>query len=209
MNEVKRRRVLGVLLAVVASQLIGPPRAAPTTCQNICPGSGDCYITSLKTVTPGSLLDCSGRNIFIQGSTSRIEVTNGSFTLLARDLSIAGQRFIEAKRTSGTAPFGFKIELSGKLDATGYLKANSNTGGGIITVKAAGDILIKHGTNEQLGILARGETADDPGGVVTLDSGGNVEVSDPVQADNMGGPARVPEAASRFRPRVPPRSAGT
>ncbi len=177
-------RVAGIFLT--AWYGASPPVALATTCQDVCPGSGTCTIAVGRTVTPGSDLDCSGRDIVLANPLGSLEVNDGLFTLRAANLTIEATRHITATSGASGLPFGLGLVLSGTFDATGFLRANSGTRGGTISVKAVGDIFVRHAEGETLGIRAVGETADDPGGRVRLTSGGAVLIEDEILAENQG-----------------------
>lgn len=168
------RSVVGVFtLAMFA----GP--VAATTCQDICPGTGNCTITSAAVVTPGSVVDCSGRNITVSGY-GEIDVTDGLVTLKANNLTIGGGRPITAYRTQPGVPFGMVIQVTGTLDMPGRLVASSDWGGGSISVDAAGDVLMTPAAG--IAIEANGTSTDAPGGTIEINSGRHVLIQESVSA---------------------------
>ncbi len=184
MKHRSRLRVLAILVAALhpASAVV----ARATTCQDICPGTGDCVITTNRTVQPGSDLDCSGRSIILRSPLGTLEVSNGWFTLRAHNVTVEATRHITASLSGAWVPFGMALKLSGTLDATGFLRANSTQGGGTITVEAIGDIFVRDATGEVKGIRAIGEAADKPGGSVRLVSDGVIVIDDEILAENQG-----------------------
>jgi hypothetical protein len=186
-------RSTGVLAIAVWVSLASAPASATIDCVFSCtpPGSTDCacvdydagdecVITTVQSMAAGALVDCSGEDIRLQ---DQVEVSNGFVTVKARNLTIDTYRNISATRTSGETPFGIIIELSGQLDMTGVLRANSDSGGGAISVEAQGDILLPPYAGGSDGILANATAPGAPGGTIELVSGGNVVIDDPLIAD--------------------------
>jgi hypothetical protein len=162
-----------------------------TSCSDLCGTSSPCSVTTCQAIAPGAVLDCSDRTVRIEGTNGRLEVEDGQFTLKAIDLVIPStSRYIEATRPQSGQPFGFRLELSGKLDLSGYLKANDAEGGGEITVVAAGDILIHDGTGNK-GVQADATSPNYSGGRIELVAGGNMTLADEVRADAGGFGASV------------------
>jgi hypothetical protein len=129
---------------------------APTATECSCSdGVGACEITTEQNVAAGAVIDCEGRDVELEGGNGFIRVTDGIVALHARNLTINGQRGITASSTSDDA-FGIDIELTGNLDMPGFLRANGDSGGGVVSVEAEGDILITQGEAGGLGITANG-----------------------------------------------------
>jgi hypothetical protein len=156
---------------------------APTATECSCSdGVGACEITTEQNVAAGAVIDCEGRDVELEGGNGFIRVTDGIVALHARNLTINGQRGITASSTSDDA-FGIDIELTGNLDMPGFLRANGDSGGGVVSVEAEGDILITQGEAGGLGITANGTAPSAEGGEINLKSDGRIEVSDPILAD--------------------------
>lgn len=187
------RRLATTLVAAILG-LFASRSALAYSCDIVCgsqnppqctctPGVGVCEIYSVETVPAGAVIDCSGTTIQLMSGYGGIKVSNGFLTLRAQDLIVNANRQVQAtaQPTPGIA-FGMKIELTGKLDLTGYLNANGDAGGGVISVDADGDILIRAGLNGGYGVMSNGTSSGAPGGSISLISGGSVTISDPVVA---------------------------
>lgn len=163
-----------IVRAGIALLSLVVPHLAYATCTIQCVGTScscvsdttDCDITEWQPpngVPPGATIDCAIKDVHLTGGTGKITVHNGVLTLRARDLVIDGTRYVEATRDQSGVAFGMMIELTGKLDVKGFLRANSDFGGGSIQVAADGNILIGPSSGA-LGILARGTASGADGG---------------------------------------------
>lgn len=162
--------------------------AQASTCADICPGTGACSFNTEKTVSPGSVLDCAGRDITI-GGLGNLKVVNGGFKLIAKNVTVEGTHaasgIITAVEGAGGSPGSIELLLSGWLFLQGKLRANGTTNGGTIRVQAVGDITIPDvGTD---GIEALGTALDADGGDIVVRTNGTLIVEDPILADGGGG----------------------
>src|SRR5262245_51515143 len=74
-----------LLVSTCASQSLA---STADDCVDICGASGACSIGALWDIVPGSTIDCSGRDVTV-GAYGTLKVTDGSFTLKARDLTVS------------------------------------------------------------------------------------------------------------------------
>lgn len=179
------RRYGSALLAWTVVAVLPHPCGAETTCEDICPGTGDCWIASLELVEPASVIDCSGRDIVL-GNDGTLKVIDGGFTLLADDLTVYGPTaWIGAvEGTDELATRSIAIELTGQLSLSGKIRANGDHGGGRIEIVAAGNIdIAENGTD---GIEAGGLAPGASGGSIELESGGDIFIRDPIHAEGSG-----------------------
>src|SRR5262245_8301910 len=130
---------LAALGISAAAQAVCYDCSSPSSCT--CTTS-PCAITTIWNLPAGDVvLDCTGIDVTIGGPNGRITATDGVFTLKADDLTIEAGTHIDAQATTLTS-FGIQLDLTGKLDLTGYLRANSPHGGGRITIQADGNVSV-------------------------------------------------------------------
>ncbi len=169
------------VLLLAAALVLPTTRAAIglTTCATVCPGSGPCEITTNVDVDPGSLIDCSGRDLRIKNLNGKLSVDEGSFTLRAHDLRVDTSHRIEATGFES----GFQLELTGQLDLYGQLRADHAEGDSRIVIEAAGDIIVHPSASGGKGIVVSATATEANGGEIALRSGGAVVVNSPLHAD--------------------------
>jgi hypothetical protein len=182
-----RRHRLSVLLASAALLAASSEIARATTCQDVCPGTGACTISSTIDVDPDSRIDCSGRDVTftIYGN---LRVTGGHLWFAARHVTVnaattEGGGFI-GRESAGGVQSVVQLDLSGNLDLYGKIRVNGNKGGGTIAVSAAGDIRIWEKGSD--GIEADGTAAGADGGEIRVEAGGSIAISDPIHAAGAG-----------------------
>lgn len=178
-------RIVPLAIALLALPRLSVPEASAnctidcvgTACN--CSGTGACDINTLQDLDPGSVVDCSGRDITIGGTGGEIRVEDGFFTLRARNVTINDSHVIRIMRNSSSGPpIGMSMELTGYLSVIGLINADSPGGGASIRIDAVGDITF---VSNGYGIRASGTSPDSPGGRIFL-SGEDVDVADPIQA---------------------------
>lgn len=166
----------------------GVPSAHATTCGEICPGTGACSFNDLRAVTAGSVLDCSGRDITIEG-LGNLKVVDGSLTLIARNLTVDGTTAASGTITAVEGPLGIpgtlNLQLTGWLNLAGKLRANGTKRGGIIKLYAQGNITLTDIGSD--GIEALGTSLTAEGGQIYVNTEGSLAISDPILADGGGG----------------------
>lgn len=188
MTQLPAVRAQAAMVLALAWVVANPNLAYATACEdtNFCGSNNPCTINNTRTIDPGSLVDCSGRDVTI-GLQGVLSVTNGWFTLKANNLTISGN-FNKAGKIRAVpgqgAIGGIAIELTGDLLAYGSFHANSDDGGGWITVDADGDI--KFLDSVATGIKANGTSSDADGGEIELNSGGDVIIERPLLAEGSG-----------------------
>lgn len=182
------RRSRRALLATTAFALVGlvgttpQARAATVPCSTICSGtSGNCDVTTVVTVAPGSEIDCTGRAVYIKTPAGALKVEDGSLKLAASSLTVEADVNIRSVEVVGGGTLGIDIDIANSIAIVGALLANSASGGGRITVKAGGSVTVNDsGTN---GIEASGTGPDGMGGDVSITAGGAITIYDPIRAD--------------------------
>lgn len=186
MSTMGRRRASlwrGPLLAAsLASLLPSSAFALVTQCVgpsaiSLCTTStSPCQISVVKSVAPGAVLDCAGIDLrIISGGT--IDVTGGTFTLMARDLTVDAGREVRAN-PDPVLETGFEIALTGKLVLDGRLSAPNAGGGSMIAVTAGQTIQLR--TNVPA-IEADGVEESADGGDVFLIADGSITVGRPIR----------------------------
>jgi hypothetical protein len=174
---------LRVATLVVALSLQGLPAAAATLpCTTICTGSsGACNVSGTKTITPGSTIDCSGRQVSV-GSLATIKVEDGDLKLLADTLSVASSGVIKAVKVAGGGSLGIDIETTGAIAVYGNIQVDSSEGGGSIGIDAWGNVTI--GNDGDKGLEASGTSGGAAGGDIEVVSGGTIDIQNPVRAES-------------------------
>ncbi len=158
---------------------------SPTLCAI---SANPCTVSGTVNITPGSEVDCTGRNVVVP-SSAKIKVSDGFFKLIAASLDVQGsgssQGVIEAVDGTGADPIGgFEIVTTGTATIGGSLQANSADGGGQITVDAVGNISIPNNGNN--GVETNGTGPGGGGGRIALTSDGSILIEDPIQANSAG-----------------------
>jgi hypothetical protein len=175
-----------------------PARACDINCDNNVPkhctcSTTTCDISTNKDYFVDTILDCSGKDVSVSGPNGAITITDSLFTLKANNVTIALGHKIDAQANDSDTGFGIELDLTGKLDLGGFLRANSAYGGGSITVRAAGDVSIPP-TGTQLvgqGVLAEATGAQGAGGNIEIDTDGDLAVKNPISVDaSQLGPAQ-------------------
>ncbi len=171
-----------VLVLFVSLLVFGVSRdaAAVTTCADICPPTGVCNITSQKQIDPGSVVDCSGRDIVVKAT---VKVTGGRFELIANDLTVNKFKRIEAVE-SEFVEVGFDLTLTGTLDVQGRLQARNKGGDSTIEIQAGGDLIMDNGP----GIDMIGTTESADGGELFVQVEGTATLRSNIKTDGkLGG----------------------
>lgn len=158
--------------------------AGATTCANLCTGSAPspCVVTAQVNVTPGAVVDCTGRAVQVTGGNLR--VTGGSFTLKAASLFVGNSKKIETVCSGANVAHGFRIETTGNVTTSsgGGLRATCGTGGGNITIVSGNSVWIAGA-----GIDARGTTQAGHGGTVEIEAAGPFVSAAPIEANAVAG----------------------
>jgi len=171
--------VLGALLGLFPAHAL-----ATTTCASLCGTNDPCTIGSTVTLNDGEVFDCSAYNQIIIGGFGNLKVTDGSFQFLGNSLQVYSGGKIQAVATGANSDIGVDIELTGNLDLWGKVTANSDWGGGSITISTGGHLIIyESGTD---GIEANGTSTDADGGEIDLTSTGDVTINCPLHVDGSG-----------------------
>ena len=172
--------VLGGLVALFPAHAL-----ATTTCADVCGTSDPCTIGATITIDPDQVFDCSAYTQIIIGDFGTLKVSDGSFQFLGNSLDVKPGGKIKATATGANSDIGVDIELTGNLDLCGKVLANSDWGGGVVTISTGGYMRIDEaGTN---GIEANGTSTDADGGDIELTSTGDVTINCPIHADGDGG----------------------
>lgn len=140
--------------------------------------SGICTVVSTKTVAPGATIDCSGRDIVVTGSGTKVIVTAGAFTLKARNLTLDAGRTILVGENS-TIRTGARLELSQNLVVNGDILARNGGGGSYVDIVAAGSVTLSGASPV---IALDGTVPSASGGDLLIDAGGFIRVSNLVDA---------------------------
>lgn len=181
-----------ICASIAGVALLSPSDAAAVTVSactdsGMCgAGTGACSISSTIDVVPGSVLDCSGRDLTVTGGGT-LKVTGGSMLLRARDLTVLGPGgTITGIEGSDESPATVVVELTGTLGLSGKIRVNGQHGGGTIEIRAAGNISIAENGTDGLEADGTGSGAD--GGTIIVTAGGTLSVYDPIHAAGAGGP---------------------
>jgi hypothetical protein len=121
--------------------------------------------------------------VTVTGS-GKIRVEDGTFTLRAASLTVATGPLgmIEASKVRGGTDRGIRLEIAGPVTIDGMVRAESNDGGGTITIVADGNVDVRNfGTT---GIEASGTGSGADGGRIQLTSGGSITIYNPVRANS-------------------------
>ncbi len=181
-----RRRSAVAGLTVMAWLTANVPQAMALTaddCTDICgSGSGACTIGANWDIVPGSVIDCSGRDVTVT-INGVLKVTDGGYSLYAANLQVDGPGgTLTAVQGSNGIPGSIFVKTTGWVSLSGKIRANGDQGGGTISVVTGGDMVINdNGTD---GVEALGTSTAGDGGSIDLTVGGHLTVYDPVLADS-------------------------
>ncbi len=156
--------------------------AATVACTTICTGtSGACNVSGTITITPGSTIDCTGRQVYVN-NLATIKVEDGDMKLLASTLTIYSTGVMRASQVAGGGTLAVEIETTGAIAIYGSIQADAAAGGGSITIDAGGNVtIVDDGTQ---GIEANGTASGASGGAIAIRSVGSVSISNPVRAES-------------------------
>ncbi|HYC54494.1 MAG TPA: hypothetical protein VEL28_06130 [Candidatus Binatia bacterium] len=160
--------------AANSSLALCPSTASPTVA---------CLVSATKEVVAGAVIDCSGIDVRLT-SSGVIRVADGTFALLADDLTVEQGRHIEAV-PNDFVEVGMEISLTGNLTVTGMLSADNAGGDSFIAIDTTGDIVLNGNNNPA--ISAVGTTNSTDGGFIFLASGGSVNVSKAIFVNGTDG----------------------
>lgn len=176
LSRILRPALAGTVL--LGTFTISAESAHATTCSQLCSGSGACTISGTNTVSPGSVLDCSGRDITINGD---LRVDDGTMVLKVRDLLVSNGAQLRARQVSGTGMFGVSVEASRDVTVNGKIEANAPDRAGSISIYAARNFQISDYSTG--GVRARGEQSGADGGHIAIEVGGDASIFGPIYAD--------------------------
>lgn len=165
-------------IAAVGTLAVASPALA-TTCVDLCgAGSGPCTLSGTINVTPGSVLNCAGRNITINGD---VRVDDGALTLRVQDLLVNNGGQLRARRISGTDEIGLTVEADGYVTVNGKIDTSAPGRAGSISIRVDGNFQTSNYSNG--GVRARGEQSGGDGGNIAIDIGGSANIWGPIYAN--------------------------
>lgn len=154
--------------------------ALATTCTELCgSGGGACTLSGTITVTNGSVIDCSGRDLTLTASAD-LRVNDGSMTVKSRDLAVLNGGKIRARNVSGGV-LSVSIVTERDLSLWGRADAFGSGTGGFITMVVGRNFLIGNYTTTA-GVRAYGDGANSDGGGISIDVGGTAAIYGPIIA---------------------------
>jgi hypothetical protein len=124
-------------------------------------GSASCHIAAPADIAPGSVLNCEGIDLSIEGPSGRLRVTGGSFALRAKSLRIDSGRNITVE-PDDLVQTGIEVQLEESLILEGKVTSRSGLGGSQVSIVAGGEIDIIAG-NPAIDVRGIGEGADGGG----------------------------------------------
>jgi hypothetical protein len=158
--------------------------SSTTSCSHLCPGlPNPCIVTSTVNVVPGSNIDCGTRYVQVTGGD--LLVHDGRFNLKAGQLLVSG-RTITADCPQGSGKQGFGLDIAGDvtLGTQASLRTSCAVHGGMIGVKATGQVTVGG-----WGIEANGTAANGPGGTVRITADGALTTTAKIEAKGTTGTA--------------------
>ena len=179
-----RLSLKGLAVATLIAASVSPSIAITADdCTDLCGGgTSPCTIGAPWDIAPGSAINCSGRDVTV-GTNGHLTVTDGSFTLVAHDLTLSGSgSTLTAIEGPRNAPGAVHVELTGNFLLEGKIRASGNHGGGRISVDVAGNMSMPNSGTDGLEAMATSDYAD--GGDITVDVGGTFSIYDPVMVDS-------------------------
>jgi hypothetical protein len=138
--------------------------------------SSPCTVASNVDISPGAVLDCSGMDINITQSNTGLTVTNGSFSLYARNLTLGLNRLITAT-PSLTKETGVRLSLSGTFTLTGRILAQNGGRGSSVSIDADGAVDFNGPNGLEASIDVTGSASGCDGGEVYISGGSSVRVA--------------------------------
>lgn len=158
--------------------------AATLPCTTICSGSsGDCTVSSTTpiTVAAGSVIDCTGRDVYVNNLTT-IRVEDGDMKLIAGTLTVYSSAVMKAVEVTGGGSLGVDVETTGAVAIWGNIQADGDSGGGSISIDAGGTVTILNDGDK--GLEASGTQGGADGGDIEVISGGSIDIQNPVRAES-------------------------
>jgi len=164
-----------------ASLTLWASAAEATTCIELCgSGTGSCNLTGTINVTPGSVLDCTGRDVTVSGD---VRVDDGAMTLKARDVTVSsGSQFRARQISSGNS--SLTLDVSRDLTVTGRIDVSADERAGLALINVGRNLVVTDLSTG--GIRARGEGSGSDGGDLAIQVGGNATIHGLVYADGNG-----------------------
>jgi hypothetical protein len=184
MKHRRTRQIFACVLTALAVFVSLADPAGATTCTQLCgSGTGACSLTGVITVTSGSNIDCSGRDLSLAASVD-LRVNDGSMTLKSRDLFVTNGAKIRAREVSGGA---LKVAVTTERDLTlaGRIDAIGSVSGGTIAIEVGRNFVV---SNYSLtgGIRANGDGSGADGGNISIDVAGTSTIYAPILATGAG-----------------------